>query len=125
MFPPWAPVVMPKDACGGSPSASLSQAPTTSSTSAAAGDVTPLNAVWSQPVVRTSAHVAASSDPPTTKPKYRGPADAISAGSTAVTSSSITVSGATPAAGNGPPNVARKRSTSTSGWTRCSAKASR
>ena len=49
-----------------------------------------LNAGWSQPTVRTSAAVAASSAPPTTNPKYRGPVVATSAGSTASASSRTT-----------------------------------
>ena len=69
VFPPCAPVTIPNDASAGRPSASFSQTPATSSTSAAAGDITALNPTWSQPVVRRSAHTAASSDPPVTKPK--------------------------------------------------------
>ena len=51
------------------PTSSFSQPPATSSTTAAAGEVTALNASWSHPVVSTSAAVAASRAPPTTKPE--------------------------------------------------------
>ena len=53
----------------GSPSSSFSQRPATSSTTAAAGEVTALKASWSHPAASTSAAVAASRAPPTTKPK--------------------------------------------------------
>ena len=86
MFPPCAPVPIPNDASGGRPKASFSQAPTTSSTTADAGDEVALKDIWSQPVVRMSAQVAASSAPPTTNPKYRGPTFAVTAGSTAAAS---------------------------------------
>src|SRR5262249_57611513 len=66
---PWPPVVNPNEAPAGRPSRSLSQAPATSSTAAAAGEVTWLNAGWSQPAVSTAAAVAASRAPPPTKPK--------------------------------------------------------
>ena len=75
----------------GSPSRSFSQPPATSSTAAAPGEVSGLNAGWSQPAVRTSAAVAASRAPPTTNPKYRGPVVATSAGSTASASSRTTI----------------------------------
>ena len=46
-----------------------SQPPATSSTTAAPGEVSTLNAGWSHPTASTSAAVAASSAPPTTNPK--------------------------------------------------------
>ena len=64
-----APVTKPTDAVAGMPSSSLSQPPATSSATTAAGDSTPLNAFWSQPLVIMSAAVAAGSELPTTKPK--------------------------------------------------------
>ena len=63
------PVTKPNDAWTGKPSSSFSQPPATSSTTAAAGEVTALKAGWSHPVVRMSAAVAASSAPPITNPK--------------------------------------------------------
>ncbi len=70
---PLAPVVNPTDAVAGSPRSSLSQVPATSSKAIAGGESATLNAFCSQPEAITSATSAASSDPPITKPKYRGP----------------------------------------------------
>ena len=50
---------------------------------------------------------ATGSEPPTTKPKKRGPADATRPGSAARARSSSTASGACPRSGSGPPNAAR------------------
>ena len=88
----WAPVTKPNDAPVGRPNSSFSHPPVTSSTTAAAGEVTALKAGWSHAVVSTSAAVAASRAPPTTNPKYRGPVVATRAGSTAPASSSIVAS---------------------------------
>ena len=70
-----APVTNPTDAEAGRSRSSFSHAPATSSNASAAGESAALNAFWSQPVVSRSATRAASSEPPTTKPKYRGPAE--------------------------------------------------
>ncbi|WP_220505776.1 hypothetical protein [Microbispora sp. H10830] len=59
----------------------------------AAGDVTELVAIWSQPAARMSAAVAAGVAPPTTNPKYRGPALATRPGSAAASRSARTCSG--------------------------------
>ena len=125
VLPACVPVTIPNDASAGRPSDSFSHAPAISSTNAAAGDDAPLNAIWSQPLVRTSAPSAASSDPPTTKPKKREPAEDISAGSTATASSSSTDPAWAPLAGSGPPSSARRRSRSATGATRRSARDSR
>ena len=65
----------------------MSQVPATSSKAMPAGESASLNAFCSQPEVITSATSAASSDPPITKPKYRGPDEAMSPGVAVSTSS--------------------------------------
>ncbi len=112
MLAPCPPVTNPNEASSGSPSRSFSHPPATSSTTAAAGEVARLNAGWSHPTASMSAAVAASSAPPITNPKYRGPVVPTRPGSTASTSWSTTS-----AAGTGPsgssPNAARRSSTPT------------
>jgi hypothetical protein len=83
-----APVTRPTLAPGGRPSTSASHSAATASTAPAAGEETALNAFWSHADVSQSAASAAGSAPPVTKPKYRGPGDATSPGSTARASSS-------------------------------------
>ena len=102
----------PTDAVAGMPSSSFSQAPTASSAAMAAGDMTALNAFWSQPDVRMSAAVAASREPPMTNPKYRGPAVATSPPSAALTRLSITSLGGVGPSGRGPANALRAPSRS-------------
>jgi len=60
-----------------------------------------------------SAAAAAGTEPPTTKPKNRGPAVATSPGSAAWISSRSTCSGAVEAGGSGPPKPARRVAGST------------
>ena len=64
-----APVVNPTPALPGSPSASSTQRSVTASTAAAAGELTRLNAFWSQALTSQSAASAAGRAPPVTKPK--------------------------------------------------------
>jgi GNAT superfamily N-acetyltransferase len=87
-------VTKPADADGGIPSRSFSQASAAASAAIAAGDVTALVAIWSQPAARMSAAVATGNAPPTTNPKYRGPALATRPGSATATRSASTCSGA-------------------------------
>jgi hypothetical protein len=99
---PCAPVTNPTDAVPGNPSTSFNHAPATSSTTAAAGDVTALNAGWSHATASMSAAVAASRAPPTTKPKYRGPVVATSPGSAAAANSARTTAGPAPSSRSAP-----------------------
>ena len=69
-----APVVNPTLTPAGNPNRSASQAPATSSATAAAGPMTYSPAFWSHAEVSQSAPSAAGSDPPITNPKNRGPA---------------------------------------------------
>ena len=64
-----APVAKPTAAVRGSPSASSTQRSATASMAAAAGELTRLNAFWSQAEVSQSEPSAAGSAPPVTKPK--------------------------------------------------------
>ena len=102
MLAPCAPVTNPDEAVPGRPSSSVNHAPATSSTTAAAGDVTALNAGWSHATASTSAAVAASRAPPTTKPKYRGPVVATSPGATADASSATAAAGSVPSSRSEP-----------------------
>ncbi len=70
---PWAPVTNPTVTPAGRPSNSASPRPATSLAAVPEGAVTALNTVWSQPTASRSATSEASVEPPTTKPKYRGP----------------------------------------------------
>ena len=64
-----APVVSPTPESSGSPSSSSNHPHATSSTTAAAGEETALNAFWSQADASQSAASAAGSAPPVTNPK--------------------------------------------------------
>src|SRR5665648_607842 len=109
----WLPVTRPTPLPVGSASRSTSQLATTSSHTAAAGEDTPDAEFWSQADAIQSAPTAAGSEPPVTKPKYRGPAVATRPGSAAATRSSITDAGSAPDSGTGPPKAARNCSRST------------
>ena len=81
----WQPVTRAKLADAGRWSRSLSHAPATSSTTAAAGEVAYMQAFWSQAEVSQSAARAAGRAPPMTQPKKRGPAESMMPPSTALT----------------------------------------
>ena len=74
-----------------------------------------LNAGWSHPTASRSAHVAASSAPPTTNPKNRGPVVATTPGSHAAASCAVTSEAGVGVAGTAaPPSAARSQSRDTS-----------
>ena len=74
-------------------------------------------AFWSHAVASQLAATATGSDPPMTKPKNRGPAEAMVAGEPASSSSAITLSGSDGPSGSCSSNRSSPMIASTSGAT--------
>jgi hypothetical protein len=95
-----APLVRAPDHAAGSPKSSFSQRRTTSSVCAAAGLLAHSPAFWSIADASQSPARAAGVTPPVTKPKKRGPGDAVMPRSARANQSSRTAAGSLPVSGS-------------------------
>ena len=112
-----APVTKPATVVGGRPKSSTSQRCVTCSSLAATGEAVKAPPFWSHAAASQSAATATGCDPPMTKPKNLGPADAIVAGEPASSSRAITRSGSSGPSGSASSKRSRPASASTSGLT--------
>ena len=113
-----APVTKPATVVEGRPKSSTSQRCATCSSVAATGEAVKAPAFWSHAAASQSAATATGCDPPMTKPKNLGPAEAMVAGEPTSSSSAITRSGSEGWSGSGSSKRSSPMSASASGATR-------
>ena len=94
------PVTKPATVVSGRPKRSISQRCATCSSTAATGDAVKAPAFWSHAVASQAAATVTGCEPPMTKPKNLGPADAIVAGEPASSRSAMTRSGSSGCSGS-------------------------